>query len=337
MSHFLITKRLAPGLRSPNHQWLTDPQRIYEAAKPVASLKHFRPRVAEHKFYQFVGHQKINRAQLMSFGSADVQFAVEDCAAIHLVACFAGTGHVRTAGGEVHCTAGGCLLLPAGERDACGSSSNAVIKLAPEAVAHAAAAIVGVEDGTHWCLQNWRTFKPRSWSDGSTARQIHALIHYIDACAVEDPTLPAKLALDDVLHRQVAALLDPGLLIETPAKEESGERLHTREGKSAFDDLLDYIRHNLDQPLCLSDLEARSHYSRRALQYAFRQKLHCSPKQWIRQQRLTAAMEQLREGDGSISVQAIALGCGYRSLSLFSADFKRQFGCSPSRARRGAL
>jgi hypothetical protein len=50
----------------------------------------------------------------------------------------------------------------------------------------------------------------------------------------------------------------------------------------------------------------------------------CSPKQWIRRQRLTAAMERLAAADGRVSVRAISLGCGYQNMGLFSADFKRQ-------------
>ncbi len=141
-----------------------------------------------------------------------------------------------------------------------------------------------------------------------------------------DPRLPAQLGLDDVLNREVAILLDPSLRLEAPADL---KRLHTREGKSFFDDLLQYIRQNLDRLLRLSDLEARSHYSRRALQYAFPQKLNCSPKQWIRQQRLMQALERLRESDGFCKVEAVAQGCGYRSMNLFSADFKRHFGVFP--------
>ncbi|MFM7641266.1 MAG: helix-turn-helix domain-containing protein, partial [Cyanobium sp.] len=145
---------------------------------------------------------------------------------------------------------------------------------------------------------------------------------------------PDRLGAGDLVLRQVAALLDPSLLEERPG---DGERLREGQGLSAFDDLIDYIRANLDQPLRLSDLERRSHYSRRSLQYAFRNKLGSTPKQWIRQQRLQAAIDQLRNGDRSWSVQAVALRCGYRSLSLFSADFKRQFGLSPSQARRRPL
>lgn len=173
------------------------------------------------------------------------------------------------------------------------------------------------------------------WGGASLqARQIHALVRYIDACAAVDHALPATLGLDDVLHRQVAALLDPMLLLEAPGDR---QRLATREGRHAFDALIDYIRQNLDQPLRLSDLEVRSHYSRRTLHYAFRKAFNSTPKQWIREQRLTAAMEILKASEGSLSVQGVALAFGYHNVSHFSADFERQFGLSPSQVRRDAL
>ena len=56
-----------------------------------------------------------------------------------------------------------------------------------------------------------------------------------------------------------AALLDPELLVVEPA--DLG-RCWERDGRGSFDELIDYIRANLDQPLRLSDLEARSHYSK---------------------------------------------------------------------------
>ncbi|MFM9089939.1 MAG: hypothetical protein ACKOPT_17785, partial [Cyanobium sp.] len=95
-----------------------------------------------------------------------------------------------------------------------------------------------------------------------------------------------------------------------------------RRSGAAFDELLDYIRAHLDQPLRLSDLEARSFYSRRALQYAFRDKLNTTPLQWIREQRLS---------------RAVAQACGYRQTSRFSTDFKRCFGLTPSQAKRPSL
>ena len=86
-----------------------------------------------------------------------------------------------------------------------------------------------------------------------------------------------------------------------------------------------------------SDLEARSHYSRRALQYAFPARLDCTPKQWIRRQRLNLAMEQLRQGEGHTSIRQLAHACGFPDPGNFSRAFQEQFGLMPSQVRRRAL
>lgn len=328
------SERFGPVLRSLPHQWFGDPESTYAAVSPTASIKHYRSLVAQRDYYHFVAHLPIQRAHLMGFASSDVEFCVESCAAVHLGVCFAGSRRVHTPFGQVAATTGSAFLLPPGDREAAGASSNAIVTLSPREIGRAASAMAGVCEGPGRGGRRWQAFKPRVCGAGPWAQQIHALVHYIDACAAVDPALPTKLALDDVLYRQAAALLEPTLLEEAP---QDGERLGIREGKSAFDDLIDYIRDNLDQPLSLSDLEARSHYSRRALQYAFRQKLHCTPKQWIRQQRLLAAMESLQAADGPLAVQAVALSCGYRSSSAFSRDFKRLFGLSPAQVRRRSL
>jgi AraC-like DNA-binding protein len=133
-----------------------------------------------------------------------------------------------------------------------------------------------------------------------------------------------------VLLRLVVSWLQPQLLEETAADR---RRIHRRAGGSSFDELIDYIRANLDQPLRLSDLEARSHYSSRSLQYAFRERLGCTPRQWIREQRLKQALVQLEQGGRGRSIRAVALACGYRHMGLFSSDFQKRFGFTPSAVR----
>jgi transcriptional regulator GlxA family with amidase domain len=41
------------------------------------------------------------------------------------------------------------------------------------------------------------------------------------------------------------------------------------------------------------------------------------------------------QNDGTLSVQAVAWACDYRSMGLFSADFKRRFGLPPHRCAAG--
>ncbi len=145
--------------------------------------------------------------------------------------------------------------------------------------------------------------------------------------------LPQKLEMDDQIYRLLAVMLLPDL-----AQESSFDRvrLRGRQGRDAFDDLLDYIKINLDQPLNLTLLESRSHYSRRALQYAFRERLGCTATQWIRSQRLDLARQLLEHPRPEDSVASIAMASGYRSLSLFSVDFQQRFHLKPSDLLREA-
>jgi len=313
-------------MQSLRHELLPDSAAAYKAMAPVFALREFRPLVPEQDFYQEISLFHINQQQLMSYVSAPAFFSSRRMPHVLLVASFAGGRLVRTPTGVVACRAGGGVLLPPGSAEVTGSDSAAVIALRPQDLQRAAAAIAAEPDA----LSRFRAFSPQEL-DVFQARQLHALMRHLDVCAHVHPALPGQLGLDEVLLRLVVSWLQPQLLEESAADQ---LRIRERAGSSSFDALIDYIRANLDQPLRLSDLEARSHYSSRALQYAFRERLGCTPRQWIRRQRLERAMEQLQQGGFAVSVKAIALACGYRHMSQFSADFKQRFGLSPSAARR---
>ncbi|MFO7628055.1 MAG: AraC family transcriptional regulator [Prochlorococcaceae cyanobacterium] len=142
-----------------------------------------------------------------------------------------------------------------------------------------------------------------------------------------------RLQFDDQIYRLIAALLLPDLRLESPL-----DRLTQKDqqGRDSFDELIDYIKLNLAQPLNLTMLESQSHYSRRALQYAFRERLGCTASQWIRSQRLDLARRHLQNPAPGHTVAAIATLCGYRSLSLFGVDFQQRFHVKPSQLLREA-
>jgi transcriptional regulator GlxA family with amidase domain len=156
--------------------------------------------------------------------------------------------------------------------------------------------------------------------------KINPLLHYSQA-------LVDRCRIDDQIYRLVAALLLPDL-----RRESAFDRLtqKSQAGRDAFDELIDYIQINLSQPLNLTMLEHQSHYSRRALQYAFRERLGCTATQWIRSQRLDLARRHLQNPSPDASVASIATLCGYRSLSLFSVDFQQRFHLKPSQLLREA-
>ena len=327
-----------PGLRSLHHRFIPDAESLEQAAAQVGHLLSFRPLAAETDCQQFAGHLNLNGMPLLSYSGSAVQMVVEPAATVSLLACFTGQGHVGDQLGEAHCWAQGCLLLPIGTgprhySSSPGGASAAVLNLEPAAISRAAAAIAGSTHQPDQIPGGFSLFALRALTPAQ-AKPLHSLLRHIDHCASVDPALPGRLGLDDVIVRLMASWLQPSLLTE-PATD--GQHLREHSTRSAFDALIDFIRANLDQPLRLSDLEARSNYSRRALQYAFREKLNASPKQWIREQRLALAMERLQSPGPHKSIHATALACGYRSMSQFSADFKRRYGLSPSEVRRPRL
>jgi len=143
--------------------------------------------------------------------------------------------------------------------------------------------------------------------------------------------LVERLNMDDQIYRYLAAMLLPEL-----QQEYTLDRLliRQREGRDAFDDLIDYLKENLSEPLNLTMMESRSHYSRRAIQYAFLERMGCSATQWIRKQRLEMARRRLENPKPGDTVGTIANDCGYRSLGLFSVDFQQRYHVKPSQLLR---
>lgn len=140
-----------------------------------------------------------------------------------------------------------------------------------------------------------------------------------------------RLQFDDQIYRLMVAMLLPEI-----REEQSLDRLlhRQREGRDSFDELIDFIKQNLGESLTLTDLESRSHYSRRALQYAFAERMGCTATKWIKNQRLDRARQRLERPNLNDTVGSIARECGYRSLGLFSVDFQQRFHVKPSQLLR---
>jgi AraC-like DNA-binding protein len=167
-------------------------------------------------------------------------------------------------------------------------------------------------------------------SQSNTQAILHSLLRglgVVDGLLSLGTHLPLKLELEQLLYRISLLLLFPYL-----HKQDQVDRVLSRNqrGKDSFDELLEFIRANLDKTLSIPMLEAYSHYSRRAIQYSFKERLGCTITQWIRQQRLQLARECLQNPLPEDTVQSIALRCGYRSASLFSMEFQQRYLAKPS-------
>jgi AraC-like DNA-binding protein len=146
---------------------------------------------------------------------------------------------------------------------------------------------------------------------------------FIDGLLLRQGGVSDLLRLDDLLLRQIVEVLAPALLADRTAPD-------PEVSDCAIDALVDWIHAHCHEPISLSELEQRSHYSRRSLQYAFKARFGCGPMQYLRRQRLWLARRRLEDPGPECNVSSIASACGYLSLASFSRDFQRRFGTSPS-------
>ncbi len=165
-------------------------------------------------------------------------------------------------------------------------------------------------------------------------RQSLQMIHTaIDA----DGRVNPMLQLDDLVRRLLVMLLLPQLLHGDSGERDTAPELGREERQQdpySHDALVQWLLANLQEPLSLSDIEQRSCYSRRSLQYTFRQRYGCGPTQWLRRQRLERAMTILDQSRPGLTVSQLAQDCGYLSQAAFSRDFLRRFGQRPSEVLR---
>ncbi|OJT36015.1 helix-turn-helix domain-containing protein [Serratia plymuthica] len=96
--------------------------------------------------------------------------------------------------------------------------------------------------------------------------------------------------------------------------------------------LLAWIEQNLDQPLTLDDIAAKSGYSKWHLQRLFKQLTGHVLGTYARRRRLSAAARELRLTH--ISVACIADKYQFDSQQTFTRCFKKQFGLPPAGYRR---
>jgi AraC-like DNA-binding protein len=99
-----------------------------------------------------------------------------------------------------------------------------------------------------------------------------------------------------------------------------------------------YLEDNAADDVRLGDVSAAARVSNRALQDAFRRHLDTTPMAYLKAIRLARAHEELRRlsvEDGT-TVAAVAYRWGFGNLGRFAADYRREFGRTPSEVLRAA-
>lgn len=148
-----------------------------------------------------------------------------------------------------------------------------------------------------------------------------SLFSTIDAHPTNQSLLE-QMAIDDAFYRAIGMLLDPELATR--------QAVLMRQASGVLDLVCEYIRENLIRPISLTDLQRISGLSVRSLQYAFAKKYDCSPMEWVREQRLYIAHEQLKNATEATTVSQVSAGLGYFNFGNFARLYKQKFGELPS-------
>lgn len=224
-----------------------------------------------------------------------------------------------------------------------------VFTFPPESLLPVAAAMAGSARGSlaiQAALQRTtvldRRSDPRLGTVQNLLKQSLQLIHR--ALAASGNVNP-MLQLDDLVRRLLVMLLLPQLLHGEGGRNSGSSggggsataglgQEERQQDPFSHDALVQWMLANLQEPISLSDIERRSCYSRRSLQYAFRQRYGCGPTQWLRRQRLERALSILSQPRPGLTVNQVSQDCGYLSQAAFSRDFLRRFGRKPSEVLR---
>lgn len=139
--------------------------------------------------------------------------------------------------------------------------------------------------------------------------------------------------LDDTFYRTLVIAMAPETFARQSGKP--AERISSRQ----LERVRQYVMANLGGHITLTDLEQVAHMSRRTLHNAFMKAHGLSPMAWVREQRLLAALQQLRGSASVGSVTEVLYSCGFTNASQFAALYARRFGELPSetlaRSRQG--
>lgn len=99
---------------------------------------------------------------------------------------------------------------------------------------------------------------------------------------------------------------------------------------SLFEEVLEYLEVNLHKSISISKLSDRFKVSPRWLQRHFSDELQMRFSDYMRELRLAKAYDLLTNPANNFSIRDICLEVGYNSSQTFSANFKKQYGISPS-------
>ncbi len=103
--------------------------------------------------------------------------------------------------------------------------------------------------------------------------------------------------------------------------------------RSVLNELVQWIKNNLEKKLTMNSLSLFSGYSEWHLFRLFRHYFNMSPMEYIRQQRMRLSLALLKVKP-AFRIVDICIMAGYEDISAFNRTFKRYYTVTPSQLRK---
>ena len=288
----------------------------------------------DQPFINHSGYIRLGDLTLLATWGSGIDGEVEQKCEAQLILPYVAGINAFTIGGQTFTIRSSSFFIPATRakiKMVTTMCSGVVISFSPDSLLPVAHAIAGPGFDPLPLLKALERPAVLSRRADPRIERLHNLLMetmaYTERCLVSGGAINPMLRLDDLIRRLVVMLLVPDLLDAATAAAPSSEPFLLQQ-------LVDWLLAHLDQPISLSELEQRSSYSRRALQYAFKQRFGCGPMQWLRQQRLAKARALLEQPGSSGGLAGVAQACGYLCQGSFSRDFLARYGERPSQVQR---
>jgi len=144
---------------------------------------------------------------------------------------------------------------------------------------------------------------------------------------------PVSLEEADILLRRLEIRLDEKAHQAPDAMASGRTEMEVRVDNQAFSELLDYMQNHFSEPLQLRDLAVQSHISLSYCCLLFQRNLKKTFSEHLTDLRMKSAAALLREGSANLS--EVCVQVGINDYYYFIRVFRKYFGITPSRYRKG--
>jgi AraC-like DNA-binding protein len=142
---------------------------------------------------------------------------------------------------------------------------------------------------------------------------------------------PGGLATSPLAREQLESFVMTQVLLAVPHDfSEALSRPTAPAQRTHVGRVVDLIESHPDAPLTVTDLTRAAGVGARALQIGFRETMGTTPLAYLRKVRLQRARDELQETAGARSVTDVAFRWGFSHLGRFAAQYRLEFGESPS-------